>query len=50
MEVAPAALAIWIAIDPSPPAPPQIRATSPFLMALTPQPCSIRHAVAATKV
>ena len=48
--VAPAALAIWIAIEPRPPAPPQISTTSPFFTALAPQPCSIRQAVAATSV
>jgi hypothetical protein len=48
--VAPAALTIWMAIEPRPPAPPQMSATSPSFTAWVSQPCSIRQAVAATSV
>src|ERR1043165_2789832 len=47
---APAARAIWIAIEPSPPAPPQIRIGSPGPAMLGAQPCSMRYAVAATSM
>jgi hypothetical protein len=46
--MAPEALAIWIAIEPSPPAPPQISTGSPACISCSGQPCSIRQAVAAT--
>src|SRR6185295_5749014 len=47
---APAARAIWIAIEPSPPAPPQISTGSPAVRTLGGQPYSMRYAVAATSV
>src|SRR3954470_22194015 len=47
---APAAAAIWIAIDPSPPAPPQTRIGSPSEAAFGGQPWSMRYAVAATSM
>ena len=45
-----AARAIWIAIEPSPPAPPQIRTGSPAATTFGDQPCSMRYAVAATSM
>src|SRR5262245_559051 len=45
---APAARAIWIAIEPSPPAPPQIKIGSPAPTTFGAQPWSMRYAVAAT--
>src|SRR5688572_27943173 len=47
---APAARAIWIAIEPSPPAPPQIRIGSPGPTTLGDQPCNMRYAVAPTSM
>src|SRR5262245_54712960 len=46
----PAARTIWIAIEPSPPAPPQMRTGSPSFTSLGAQPCSMRYAVAPTSV
>src|SRR5947209_17398515 len=47
---APASAAIWIAIEPSPPAPPHTRTASPAATSFGGQPCSIRYAVAPTSV
>src|SRR4051794_19473574 len=47
---APAALQIWIAIEPRPPAPPQIRTGSPGPTTFGAQPCSMRYAVAPTSM
>src|SRR3954468_522002 len=46
----PAAATIWIAIEPRPPAPPQIRTGSPAWTTFGDQPCSMRYAVAATSM
>src|SRR6266550_3185514 len=46
----PNAVAIWMAMDPSPPAPPHTRTTSPSFTTLGGQPRSIRYAVAPTSV
>src|ERR1051325_5256751 len=47
---APAARAIWIAIEPRPPAPPQIKTGSPGARTVGGQPRSMRYAVAATSM
>src|SRR5712672_1546718 len=46
----PAARAIWIAIEPSPPAPPHTSTGSPGATTLGDQPCSMRYAVAPTSM
>ena len=46
----PPARAIWIAIEPRPPAPPQIRTGSPGCTTFGGQPCSMRYAVAPTSM
>src|SRR5438067_3379387 len=47
---APASEAIWIAIEPSPPAPPQTSTASPACTSFGGQPCSMRYAVEPTSV
>ena len=47
---APAARAIWIAIEPRPPAPPQTSTARPARTTFGAQPCSMRYAVAPTSM
>ena len=44
------ALTIWIAIEPSPPAPPHTSTASPGFTVFGGQPCSMRYAVAPTSM